>query len=303
VSSLSDSTIKQYSTHIKSWWLYCTENNLEIFSPNTTNVIRFLNHLFTKGSNYGTLNSARSALSLILGRVNGDTVGELPAIKRFLKGAFRLRPTKPKYNFVWDTATVLDYLSSLGPLDTLTLKTLTLKLAGLLALATGQRLQTLAAIVIPNIRVSNEGIHIVISEMLKTTKPSNPNPSIFLPFLSQKPALCVASVLLFYKEKTSTLRKDCPNLLITYAKPHRKASSTTIGRWIKLVLLNAGIDGSLFSAHSTRHASTSEASRKGVSIENIRKSAGWTQASSVFQTHYQRPIVQSNDFVERVLTQ
>jgi len=303
VSSLSDSTIKQYSTHIKSWWLYCTENTLDIFSPNTTDVIRFLNLLFTKGASYGTLNSARSALSLILDRVNGDTIGELPAVKRFLKGAFRLRPTKPKYNFVWDTAPVLDYLSSLDPLDTLTLKALTLKLAGLLALATGQRLQTLAAIVIPNIRVSNEGIHIVITDVLKTTKPGNPNPSIFLPFLKQKPTLCVASVLLFYKDKTSSLRNDCPNLLITFAKPHGKASSTTIGRWIKLVLHNAGIDASVFSAHSSRHASTSAASRKGVSIENIRKSAGWTPASSIFQKHYQRPIIQTNDFVERVLLQ
>jgi len=151
---------------------------------------------------------------------------------------------------------------------------LTLKLVGLLSLATAQRIQTLAAMTIDNIATSNDGINITIVGVLKTTKPGNPNPTIYLPFLEEKPSLCVASVLLHYIYKTVDLRKDCRQLLITFAKPHKKATTPTIARWIKLVLKGGGVDCSNFSAHSTRHASTSSASRKGVSLENIHKSAG-----------------------------
>jgi len=300
VSSLSSSTIKQYSTHVKSWWLFCQRNSLDVYCSTPGNVIRFLNELFSNGSNYGSLNSARSALSLILPRINGIPVGESPTVKRFLKGTFRLRPTTPKYKFIWDPAPVLGFLTKLYPLEDLSLKSLTLKLVGLLSLATAQRLQTLAAISIANIDVQSDGINIIITEMLKTTKPGNPNPTIYLPFLTENPALCVASVI-NYRDRTANLRNNCQNLQITFAKPHTKASTQTIARWVKLVLTEAGIDCNSFSAHSTRHAATSAASRNGVSIESIRASAGWTPASSVFQKHYQRPILEKNRFVQGVL--
>jgi len=49
-----------------------------------------------------------------------------------------------------------------------------------------------------------------------------------------------------------------------------------LGRWIKTCIADAGIDGSVFSAHSTRGAGASKAAASGVAIEAILKAASWS---------------------------
>ncbi|KAJ8980421.1 hypothetical protein NQ317_018813 [Molorchus minor] len=65
------------------------------------------------------------------------------------------------------------------------------------------------------------------------------------------------------------------------------------------MLNRSGLDTSRFTAHSTRHASTSAAARKGVSYDTIRLAAGWTRRSSTFANFYDRPIIEDNDFANR----
>ena len=50
----------------------------------------------------------------------------------------------------------------------------------------------------------------------------------------------------------------------------------------------AGIDTSIFTAHSVRGASTSQALNQGVSIPEILTMASWSRAST-FQKFYYRP--------------
>ena len=69
-------------------------------------------------------------------------------------------------------------------------------------------------------------------------------------------------------------------LFISFVKPHRAVSSATISRWIKTVLSDAGIDTSIFKAHSVRRAATSAAYNKGVPVEHILKLANWSNEST-----------------------
>lgn len=78
---------------------------------------------------------------------------------------------------------------------------------------------------------------------------------------------------------------------MTTKKPFRKTSTQTLSHWVKDVLKESGIDTLVFSAHSTRHASTSAAKRLGVDIEVIRKTAGWTKNSATFAKFYDRNII------------
>lgn len=64
---------------------------------------------------------------------------------------------------------------------------------------------------------------------------------------------------------------------------------TTIARWLKEILSKSGIDDS-FTAHSSRHAASSQAKRSGVSIEVIRRTAGWSSNSTAFGRFYNREI-------------
>lgn len=89
----------------------------------------------------GSLNSLRSALSLII----GSHLGTNDQIKRLFKGFFKLRPTAPKYNSTWNVSILLKHIED-NYLDKNNLEKNTRKTVTLLALASGQRAQTLALI-------------------------------------------------------------------------------------------------------------------------------------------------------------
>ncbi|KAL0828822.1 hypothetical protein ABMA28_003733 [Loxostege sticticalis] len=219
------------------------------------------------GSSYGTLNNHRSAISLI----STNTIGQNDTIKRFFKGVFRLNPCFP------------------------CLQDLTKKLVILLALATGQRIQTLSLIRIQNVHTFTDKIVITITDMIKTSGIGRQQPTLNLPFFTQRPAICPASCLQTYI-KTSEPRRmsNVSNLLLTCKKPYRAATAQTIRRWIKDILESSGVDTPIFNAHSTRHASTSAALRAGVSLDVIRRCAGWSEQSATFANFYNRPVIDSN---------
>lgn len=124
-----------------------------------------------------------------------------------------------------------------------------------------------------------------------------------MPYFKDEPSLCVASLIQKYLHLTENLRQpNCVNLFVTYKKPHGPASRQTLSRWVKDTLRVAGIDANVFKGHSTRHASTSAALRKGISVETIKKCAGWTERSSTFARFYNRPLVQAENFLETVFS-
>ena len=67
----------------------------------------------------------------------------------------------------------------------------------------------------------------------------------------------------------------------------------TVRRWILDTLIAAGIDPKQYGlknpAYSTRHAASSAMRDAGMSIDEIMRKAGWTNASS-FVVHYNLPI-------------
>lgn len=290
LASLSDSSLKQYEVCFKRWNNFCLQNATDVYESSIPTVIYFLTQLFNSGSQYGTLNTYRSALSLII----GSHISTDDRIKRFLKGVYRLRPPRPKYNVTWDTSKVLDGLSDWYPNETLSLENLTKKCVSLLALATSQRVQTLQKILISNIETHTSMIKIKIPDLLKTSKAGANQPLLSIPFFTDKPSICPATTLQCYIRKTSSLRQG-ENLFIAYKKPHKIVSTQTISRWIKKTLEDCGIDVSMFTAHSTRHASTSRAYQKGVNIDSIRKTAGWSGTSTTFGKFYNRIITNEGE--------
>ena len=55
-----------------------------------------------------------------------------------------------------------------------------------------------------------------------------------------------------------------------------------------------------YTAHSTRHASTSRALSKGLDLNVIKHAAGWLEDSKVFDKFYNRPVKISKNFAETV---
>ena len=74
----------------------------------------------------------------------------------------------------------------------------------------------------------------------------------------------------------------------SYAYPRAPVKSTTLARYVKDFLGDAGIDVTVFTAHSTRSAS-SKANNLGLSLKDLNKAAGW-RTESTFQRYYKFPI-------------
>ena len=135
-------TAKQYWTYLQKWDLFCSRRNIDPLHPPIQEGINFVAELFATGIGYSCLNTARSTLSSIITLSGGQSFGHHSLVTRFLKGVFELRPALPRYKEIWDVSPVLNILESWKLGSTLTLKDMTLKVTMLLALLSGQRLQT-----------------------------------------------------------------------------------------------------------------------------------------------------------------
>ncbi|XP_057335443.1 uncharacterized protein LOC130674191 [Microplitis mediator] len=270
LSSLTENTIKQYSNPIKLWWQFCNKKGLDPFEISESELLDFLSTRFEVGASYGTLNSTRAAVSLIAKTSLSNSV----LLNRFFKGVFKQRPLKARYDRTWDPKIVLDFLERWSPVESLKLSELTKKVTTLLALGTG--------------------LEIEIKDLIKTSKKGVKQPLLQLPMFKEKPQLCIVTHVLRYIELTKELREDCEKLLMTWRKPHKEASSQTISRWIKSVPSASGVSEE-FTGYSTRHTSTSSAYRKGLDINKIKSTAGWSKSSEVFARFYNRPLQETDD--------
>ena len=86
------------------------------------------------------------------------------------------------------------------------------------------------------------------------------------------PAVCLKQYIKRTKKEHSSTQ-----LFIGLQVPLKSVSTSTIRRWIKLTLGEAGIDTSIYKSHSTRAASTSAAA-KTLDISYILKAASWSRA-------------------------
>ena len=273
LQSWRDGTKKQFATYLRQWQEHCCEQKINPFSATVSQGINFLGDQYEKQKlSYSALNTARSALSLVILPPEGSTFGNHPLVGRLLRGIFTTRPSLPRYKSVWDVAIVLRYLKTLHPLSQLSLRELTLKLTMLIALLSGQRCQTIHALDINSMKVEAHPTRqfiFQINQLLKTSRPGKHFSHLVLQSYPEDKQLCICEALDAYVEKTKPLRENYTQLLISYQKPHQPVTTDTIGCWLRMVLDNSGIDTTAFRAHSTRAAATSAAKCANLSVNTI----------------------------------
>lgn len=220
-----------------------------------------------------------------------------------MKGVFEKKPALPRCKNTWDVNIVLKELETWIPTEKLTLKELTYKLCMLIALLSGQRCQTIQALQItPDaMQLTDSKCTFHVNSLLKHSRRGTHQAPIELHSFKTKESLCVVRVLQEYLNRTRKLRGDCPNLFVTLLAPHTAAATDTISRWLKETLARAGVDTSVFTAHSTRSASTSAAKDSGTPINVIMSAAGWTNAST-FAKFYQKTTDTEKNFGQAIMT-
>jgi len=283
LASWADSTLKQYQVALKSWWFFNDCSPVKAADCSVEKCLVFLQNQVDRGVSYGTVCSYRAALGVL-----NPGLSNSPVLERFVKGVFRATPRRPRYTATWDPKLVLHHLGTYPRQFVPWSK----KLCMLLALTSAQRVQTLAAITVNDLRFSSAGVTIMISSNLKTSAPTRRQLNIVLKRFEQE-EVCPVKTLEVFLDLSRPIRGDSSQLFLCTKKPFRPASTQTLGRWLKEVLAKSGIDVTLFTGHSTRHAATSAALRNGATLGVIFKAAGWTEESTVFARHYCLPLLSS----------
>ena len=160
----------------------------------------------------------------------------------------------------------------------------------LFALTSAKRQFDLHALDLAFVQFLPEGVEFRISGLTKTRAPGK-DVVFFFPALKDNVQFCPVACLREYIKKTEKLRNHSgvsKPLFLAIQKPYSPVSSTSIGRWVKLTLQDAGMDTSVFKAHSTRGASSSAGRLSVVSVKDILAAANWSRETT-FNHFYYRP--------------
>ena len=221
MNSLSLATMKQYRPVIKQWVIFCSNSSIDPFTASVTDGIEFLTTLFyCKDIGYSSVNTARSALSLIIEARNGISFGSHPLVQRYMTGIFRLKPSLPKYTATYDASRVLYCLKQIGPSEALTLKELSMKLAMLLCLLTANRDQVLPVLDITQMKLGEDRCVFLINEIMKTTRPGKHIPPVELIAYPHDKELCPVTMVEYYLHRTKKIRDVFIMLFLSYVYPN-----------------------------------------------------------------------------------
>ncbi|XP_068103097.1 uncharacterized protein [Hyperolius riggenbachi] len=296
----------------KAWRVYnswCLERSMNVHS--STSVLEFLQAGFEKGLSISTLKVQTAAISVFLQR----RLAQEEFILRFFQAIKRLRPVLVPRTPSWDLNIVLQAMCGppFEPIDQVSEKLLSLKMAFLLAITSARRVGELQALSIkpPYCIISEDKVTLRpdIAFLPKVVSTFHRTQEIFLPSFCEKQSnekekqlhcLDVRRCLLQYLERSKSWRKT-DALFILFAGKNRglRASKPTIARWIRQAILMAYQSQGMVlptsvKAHSTRSVATSWAERAGASIEQICRAATWS-SQNTFVKHYRLNLLSSGD--------
>ena len=283
-------THSAYQSAWNAWSRWCSTRKADPMSASANDVLTFLSDYFDSGMSYSSVNVARSMLSTTFGLAESSLdIGRNPLVSKLMKGIYNIKPPSPKYVSTWDPSVVLSYFDSTAG-TSFSILQLARRTATLLALNSLSRCADLASIQLPSIRFSDGDVSFSLSRPRKAQH-SGPLHSLSVGAWHQNLAICPNAFLKLYIDRTAPLRnkENDALLFIGCNKPHRPVSSSTIGRWIKDQLKEAGIDTSIFSAHSARGAAASKAMAQGIPIQSILNQGHWAREST-FAKFYKRTV-------------
>ena len=189
-SAIRESTKLKYKTYWNYWEEYCQCNQLKLPTITAANIINFLSSLYNKGASHSVIKSAKSALSHKYSIPPCTLLGDHPDIRKFMQGVFNLRPPKAKTGFIWDVKILFDYFEKLSENDTLNDISLTEKTLCLLLLLNGTRLNSVFNFKINEIIITDVGITVTPSSLLKHSRQNRKMDVFYYKSFSENKKLC-----------------------------------------------------------------------------------------------------------------
>ena len=258
---------------------------------------------FDDGLQASTVRGYLSAIHAIhTGYEDGSSITTSRPLKLLIEGMSNERPRLRNIWPSWDLPKVLEFLGGppFEPLQSASLRDLTLKTLFLIAVASGRRCSELHALAINSFMVfSHDGVTLYFRPgfLAKNERSNFSATPLFLPFITkskkrEKRLNCPVRSLRWYLDRTKTIRGQVQQLFVTSQKPYRAAAKSTLAGWIVDTIVRSGAVSSSSSApraHSVRAYSASWAFAKGLSVKEIMNTVSW-RTDTTFTKIYLRDL-------------
>ena len=162
----------------------------------------------------------------------------------------------------------------------------------ILALTRPSRSADLVRLDLQYCRHTPEGVVFQEPGLAKQSRQGKPRAEFFFPTFPSNSRLCPQQTLQAYEQRTESFRsgesEEQTRLFLAVVRPHKPVCSSTLARWLKSLLDKAGIDTSIFKAHSTRSAAASAAASTGITTSDILKAADWSSETVFTRNTYSK---------------
>ena len=142
-----------------------------------------------------------------------------PLIKRFVKGVFNVKPPTRSCTLTWDIKKVLNYMNQLPVNEELSMKLLSEKIAMLLLLLGGERINSLTTFSVESTQLTTTECTFIPFKLLKHSRPGYVYRLVTYKNCPQNIKLCLVRLITEYiKRINNLLQSDTSvnSLFITY---------------------------------------------------------------------------------------
>ena len=221
------STKAKYKSIQNKWKKHCQTLGVEPMQQRTEVFLNFVASEYERNLRWGTLRSYVPALRPFLKKL------DVYQVRQMLRGIFNKRPPVARYTAIWDVNIVLAYLSCYI-IDSF--KDITMKLATLYMLLSGNRVNMLLHMKMELLYINDEEVTFTFDEALKHDNPNiNTSPMTLRAFPEHK-SLCPVATTWEYLTHRQGLSSD-PAFFVTHKSPHHGPQPDSIARWVKDMLV------------------------------------------------------------------
>ena len=196
-------------------------------------------------------------------------------ILRYVENIFNKHPPLPKYVNIWNISQLLTYIKNFPVNSELSFKFLWKKVVMLFLILEARRKDSLLKTDITNVLLENKKLILLLNKNLKYSAPQRPiQPFVYHKYKGSEKLRIVHCLRFYILERGKQMDNTECRLIITHRKPHHHASHDTLSRLMKEEL---PLDVNVFNALSYRVESASNVKQKGISLNDILKTACWSK--------------------------
>ena len=147
MTSWRKGTFSNYSLSMNKWFNFASYNKVSPVEPPVQVALASLISLVRQIKSFNQICMARSALPSVINQQQNVSFGNIPIVKRYMKGIFESNPTLPKFHFTWNVSLLFNYFCNIQMIHALDIQKLTQRLVMLMTLISGSlRAQTIHSI-------------------------------------------------------------------------------------------------------------------------------------------------------------